>query len=72
MNQQIDEPVQNGDRRVSVGSLATIWKDAMTKDIKRHDQLLKLTLKVHDSVSLPQEEETWLNVLTTTNDEVLN
>ena len=43
----------------------------MTKAIKRHDQLLELTLKVDDSALLLREQKTWLYVLTTTNDEVL-
>ena len=58
-------------RRVRVESHVTSCKDAMTKAIKRHDQLLALTLKVDDSASLLKEQETWLNVLTTANDEVL-
>ena len=43
----------------------------MTKAIKRHDQLLELALKVDDSASLLKEQEIWLNVLMTTNNELL-
>ena len=38
--QQIDVAVDNGDRRTRVQRLVTIRTDAMTKTIKRHDQLL--------------------------------
>ena len=41
------------------------------KPIKKHDQILALTLKIDDSSSLLMEEETWLNVVTTTYGEVL-
>ena len=71
IHQQIDEAVQNGNRRVRVERLVTSCKDAITKAIKRHNQLLELTLKVDDCASLLNEQQTWLNVLTTTNDKVL-
>ena len=41
----------------------------MTKAIKKHEQLLELTLKVDDSASLLKEQETWFTVLTITDDE---
>ena len=49
---QIDETVQNGDRHVRVESLIRSCKDAITKTVKRHDQLFDLTQKVDDSASL--------------------
>ena len=71
IHQQIDDAVQIGNRRVRVKRLVTNCEDAMTKAIKRHNQLLELTLKVDDCASLLNEQQTWLNVLTTTNDKVL-
>ena len=68
---QNDEAVQNGDRRVRVESLIGSCKDAITKAVKRHDQLFNLTQKVDDSASLLREQWIWLNVLTTTNDKKL-
>ena len=71
IHQQIDEAVQMGDPGVQVERLVTSCADAMTKAVRRYDQLLQLTLKVDDSASLLKEKETWLTLLTTTNDEVL-
>ena len=56
IHQQIDETVQTGDRGLRVERLDTRCKDAMTKPIKTDDQLLELTLKVDDSVSLLKEQ----------------
>ena len=69
--QQTNEAVENGSRRVRLERLVTSSKDAMTKTIKRHDQHLALILKLNDSASLLRELETWLNVMTTTNNELL-
>ena len=71
IRQQTNEAVGNCERRVRVERLVTVCKDAMTKAIKKHGQLLALTLKNDDSISLLKEQDTWLNVLTTTNDGVL-
>ena len=71
LHHQIDEAVQNCDRRVRVERLVTSCKDAMSKAIRRLDQLLERTLNLDDSASLLKKQETWLNVLTTINDVVL-
>ena len=52
IHQQTNEATEDGDWRRRVEQLVTSCKDAMTKAIKRHDQLLALTLRVHDSASL--------------------
>ena len=70
IHQQIVEAVRNGNRRARVERLVTSCEDAMKKAIKTHDQLLELTLQVDDSASALKKKETWLNVLTTSNDEV--
>ena len=67
----MDEAPENGDRRERVERQATSGTDAMTKALKRHDQILELTLKVDDSATLLKEQETLYNVMTITNDEVL-
>ena len=70
-HQQTNEAVENDNRRVLVELLVTSCGDAMTKIIKKHDQLLKLTPKIDDSASLLKVQETWLNVLRIINNEVL-
>ena len=71
IHQQTNEAVENGNRSVRVERLVGRCKDAMTKAIKNHDQLLELTLRADDSAFLLEEQENWLNFLTTTFDEVL-
>ena len=44
LHQQTNEALGNGNLRVRVERLVTKCKDAITKAMKRHDQLLALTL----------------------------
>ena len=71
IQQQTNKTPDNGDRRVRVERLVTSCKDARTKTIKRHGQILDLTLRLDDSASLLKGQEVRLNVLTKINDEVL-
>ena len=48
IHQQSDKDVKNGDRRVRAELLVTSFKDAMTKAINKHNQLLALTHKFDD------------------------
>ena len=71
VHQQNDEAIGNDHQRVRVECLVTSCMDAMIKAIKRRDQLLLLTLKADNSAFVLKQQETWLNVRTKVDDEVL-
>ena len=58
IHQQTIEAIEKGGRRVLVERFVESSKDARTKTIKNHDQLLKLTIKFDDSVFMLTEKET--------------
>ena len=63
--------MQNKDRRVRVERLVTSCDEAMTKLFAKHEQLFELAGKTEDPSLVKQGLETWLNEVTTRNDEIL-
>ena len=71
IQQQANEAVENGHLHERLEQMVTSCKDAMTNAIKRLEQILALTQKIDYSASLLKEQENWLNVVLTTDDQVL-
>ena len=63
--------MENNDRRVRVERLVTSCDEAMTKLFAKHEQLFELAGKTEDPSLVKQDLETWLNEVTTRNDEIL-
>ena len=63
--------MENKDRRVRVERLVTSCDEAMTKLFAKHEQLFELAGKTEDPSLVKQDLETWLNEVTTRNDEIL-
>ena len=71
MQEKVQDAVENKDRRVRVESLVTSCDEAMTKLFAKHEQLFELAGKTEDPSLVKQDLETWLNEVTTRNDEIL-
>ena len=69
--EKVQDAVQNKDRRVRVERLVTSCDEAMTKLFAKHEQLFELAGKTEDPSLVKQVLETWLNEVTTRNDEIL-
>ena len=69
--EKVQDAVQNKDRRVRVERLVTSCDEAMTKLFAKHEQLFELSGKTEDPSIVKQDLETWLNEVTTRNDEIL-
>ena len=68
---KVQDAVENKDRRVRIESLVTSCDEAMTKLFAKHEQLFELAGKTEDPSLVTQNLETWLNEVTTRNDEIL-
>ena len=63
--------MENKDSRVRVERLATSCDEAMPKLFAKHEQLFELAGKTEEPSLVKQDLETWLNEVTTRNDEIL-
>ena len=59
------------DRRIQVERLVTSCDEAMTKLFAKHEQLFEMAGKTENLSLVKQDLETWLNEVTTRNDEIL-
>ena len=71
LQEKVQDAVENKDRRVRVERLVTSCDEAMTKLFAKHEQLFELAGKTEDPSLVKQDLETWLNEVTTRNDEIL-
>ena len=70
LQEKVQDAVENNDRRVRVERLVTSCDEAMTKLFAKHEQLFELAGKTEDPSLVKQDLETWLNEVTTRNDEI--
>ena len=68
---KVQDAVENKDRRVRIERLLTSCDEAMTKLFAKHEQFFELAGKTKDPSLVTQDLETWLNEVTTRNDEIL-
>ena len=68
--EKVQDAVENKDRRIRVERLVTFCDEAMTKLFAKHEQLFELAGKTEDPSLVKQDLETWLNEVTTRNDEI--
>ena len=71
LQEKVQDAVENKDRRVRVERLVISCDEAMTKLFAKHEQLFELAGKTEDPSLFKQDLETWLNEVTTRNDEIL-
>ena len=71
LQENVQDAVENKDRRVRIERLVTSCDEAMTKLFAKHEQLFELAGKTEDPSLVTQDLETWLNEVTTRNDEIL-
>ena len=71
LQEKVQDAVENKDRRVRVERLVTSCDEAMTKLFAKHEQLFELAGKTENPSLVKQDLETWLNGVTTRNDEIL-
>ena len=71
LQEKVQDAVENKDRRVRIERLVTSCDDAMTKLFAKHEQLFELAGKTEDPSLVTEDLETWLNEVTTRNDEIL-
>ena len=71
LQEKNQDAVENNDKRVRVERLVTSCDEAMTKLFAKHEQLFELAGKTEDPSLVKQDLETWLNEVTTRNDEIL-
>ena len=71
LQEKVQDAVENNDRRVRMERLVTSCDEAMTKLFAKHEQLFELSGKTEDPSLVKQDLETWLNEVTTRNDEIL-
>ena len=71
LQEKNQDAVENNDKRVRVERLVTSCDEAMTTLFAKHEQLFELAGKTEDPSLVKQDLETWLNEVTTRNDEIL-
>ena len=71
LQEKVQDAVENKDRRVRVERLVTSCDEAMTKLFAKHEQVFEFAGKTEDPSLVKQDLETWLNEVTTRNDEIL-
>ena len=71
LQEKVQDAVENKNRRVRIERLVTSCDEAMTKLFAKHEQLFELAGKTEDPSLVTQDLETWLNEVTTRNDEIL-
>ena len=71
LQEKVQDAVENKNRRVRVERLVTSCDEAMTKLFGKYEQLFELAGKTEDPSLVKQDLETWLNEVTTRNNEIL-
>ena len=71
LQEKVQDAAENKDRRFRIERLVTSCDEAMTKLFAKQEQFFDLAGKTEEPSLVTQEMETWLNEVTTRNDEIL-